>query len=130
MPDDTDLPSCSIERIDEIRLVLDQVANKWSIMILTILCEGPARFNAIKRRLGDVTHKSLTEALRRLERFGLVRREVMASSPVAVRYEITDLGVTLEGPITSMLQWSEKHSHEVLEAQRRYEQSQGAGNHG
>ncbi|MHA6893211.1 winged helix-turn-helix transcriptional regulator [Ralstonia pseudosolanacearum] len=123
MPDDTDLPACGMDRINEIRLVLDQVANKWSIMILTILCEdGPTRFNAIKRRLGDVTHKSLADALRRLERFGLIRREVISSSPVAVQYEITELGKTLEGPITSMLQWSEKYSGVVLEAQRKFDE--------
>jgi len=60
-----------------------KVANKWSVLILTVLCTQPARFNAIKRRLDQITHKALTEALRRLERNGLVSRRVIASSPVA-----------------------------------------------
>lgn len=114
MPDDTTKPSCSPERLADIRVVLDQVANKWSIMILTMLCEEPLRFNELKRRLGEVTHKSLTEALRRLERFGLISRTVISSSPVAVRYEITDLGRTLEVPVYTLVRWAEDHANQML----------------
>ena len=67
------------------RLILDQIADKWSIMILVFLCEKQAqRFSAIKRRLGGITQKSLTQALRRLERNGLLTRRVIAASPIAV----------------------------------------------
>ncbi|MBI6854928.1 helix-turn-helix domain-containing protein [Pseudomonas lijiangensis] len=121
MPDDTAPPSCSPQRLNEIRVVLDQVANKWSIMILTLLCDGPIRFNEIKRRIGSITHKSLTEALRRLERCGLIRREVICSSPVAVQYEITDLGITLGAPVMALLQWTENHASKVLDAQQQYD---------
>ncbi len=50
------------------RPILDQIADKWSVMILEVIYTQPARFNAIKRRLGRITHKALTQALRRLER--------------------------------------------------------------
>ncbi|MFP3481384.1 helix-turn-helix domain-containing protein, partial [Burkholderia sp. SIMBA_057] len=53
------------------RSFFDQVANKWSVMILTLLAEKPTRFNEIRRRLEGITHKALTQALRRLERNGL-----------------------------------------------------------
>jgi len=80
------------------RSFFDQVANKWSVMILTILAERPTRFNAMMRRLEGITHKALTQALRRLERNGLIERRVIATSPVAVEYSISDLGRTLQVP--------------------------------
>jgi DNA-binding HxlR family transcriptional regulator len=74
------------------RSIFDQVANKWSVMILILVKEKPTRFNEIRGRLKGVTHKALAQALRRLERDGLIAREALATSPVAVEYSITELG--------------------------------------
>lgn len=104
------------------RPVLDQIANKWSVMILTVLCPQPSRFNAIKRRLDGITHKALTEALRRLERNGLVNRRVIATSPVAVEYSITPLGRSLQEPFEALYAWASHHSPEVLAAQKSYDE--------
>jgi DNA-binding HxlR family transcriptional regulator len=104
------------------RSFFDQVANKWSVMILTLLTQKPTRFNEIKRRLEGITHKALTQALRRLERNGLISREVLNTSPVAVEYSITDLGRTLQIPFGAMYDWSIKHLHVIEEAQRAYDQ--------
>src|SRR5699024_606074 len=76
MAEDTALPNDFFAEAHTTRLILNQIADKWSVMILTILCSGPARFNAIKRHLDGITHKALTEALRRLERNGLLIRTV------------------------------------------------------
>lgn len=103
------------------QLVLDQVANKWSVMILTVVCEQPARFNAIQRRLGGITHKALTQALRRLERNGLVARRVIAGSPVGVEYSITPLGRTLQAPFSALRDWTDAHAAEVTRAQAAYD---------
>jgi DNA-binding HxlR family transcriptional regulator len=84
------------------RPVLDQIGDKWSVMILGVICTQLARFNAIKRRLGRITHKALTQALRRLQRNGLVTRLVIATSPVAVEYSITPLGLTLQQPFAAL----------------------------
>ena len=99
------------------RPVLDQIGDKWSVMILGVICTQPARFNAIKRRLGRITHKALTQALRRLERNGLVTRLVIATSPVAVEYSITPLGLTLQQPFEALYAWAVSHGSEVAQAQ-------------
>ena len=104
------------------RAFFDQVANKWSVMILTVLTQRPTRFNEIKRRLEGVTHKALTEALRKLERNGLVHREVLNTSPVAVEYSITGLGKTLQVPFGAMYQWSIDHLPEIESSQEAYDQ--------
>src|SRR3546814_20197774 len=75
------------------RPILDQVADKWSMMILTVL-ERPTRFNEIKRQLEGVTQRVLTQTLRRLERSGLVERRILPTSPVGVEYSLTSLGAS------------------------------------
>ncbi len=103
------------------RPVLDQIADKWSVMILGVICTQPSRFNAIKRRLGRITHKALTQALRRLERNGLVTRRVIATSPVAVEYSITPLGLTLQQPFAALYAWAVNHKSEVAQAQTAFD---------
>jgi len=103
------------------RSFFDQVANKWSVMILTALIEKPTRFNELRRRLEGVTHKALTQALRRLERNGLIARKVLPTSPVAVEYSITKLGRTLQVPLGAAFDWAINHLHEIQQAQDAYD---------
>ncbi|EGT5700736.1 helix-turn-helix domain-containing protein [Cronobacter sakazakii] len=114
--------AAQLAEINSTRPVLEQVANKWSVLILTVLCTQPARFNAIKRRLDPITHKALTEALRRLERNGLVSRRVIASSPVAVEYSITSLGRTLQEPFVALVSWARQHGAAIEQAQVAYDE--------
>ena len=104
------------------RLLLDQIADKWSVLILASLCDGPLRFNAIKRRIEGVTQKALTQCLRRLERNGIVERRVIAASPISVEYEITALGRSLERPFRALYVWTLEHLPEVEWARARYDE--------
>jgi DNA-binding HxlR family transcriptional regulator len=108
------------------RSFFDQAANKWSVMILTVLTEKPTRFNELRRRLEGVTHKALTQALRRLERNGLIARKVLATSPVAVEYSITELGRTLQVPLGAAYDWAINHLHEIEQAQVAYDRKAGS----
>ena len=105
------------------RLVLDQIADKWSVLILAVLQAKPLRFNAIKRRLEGITQKALTQALRRLERNGLVARRVIPISPVAVEYSITPLGLSLQQPFAALYAWTVDHLSEVREAQEAFDRA-------
>ena len=120
-----DIPALLAE-INSTRPILEQVANKWSVLILTVLCSQPARFNAIRRRLDPITHTALTEALRRLERNGLVSRRVIASSPVAVEYAITPLGRTLQEPFTALVSWAKQYGGAMEQAQVVYDEQRAA----
>ncbi len=71
------------------RVLIEEIADKWTILVVAALSRGPARFNQLKRALDPVTQKSLTQTLRRLERSGMVSRTVLDTSPVAVEYGIT-----------------------------------------
>ena len=95
------------------RPLFDQISDKWSMMVLTVLDGGPLRFNAIKRHLEGVSQKALTQCLRRLERNGLVSRTVIPVSPVAVEYEITPLGRALQRPLKALHDWMLEHLGEI-----------------
>ena len=103
------------------RLLFDQIADRWSMMVLTVLDEGPLRFNAIRRRLEGVTQKALTQCLRRLERNGLLTRRVIPASPVAVEYQISPLGRTLQTPFKALYAWTVDHLPEVEAARARFD---------
>lgn len=103
------------------RILLDQIADKWSVLILATLCKSPLRFNEIKRRLDGITQKALTQSLRRLERNGILSRRVIPSSQVAVEYSVTDLGHTLEEPFRALYRWTLQHSEAVMNAQAAFD---------
>jgi len=104
------------------RVLFDQIADKWSMMVLTVLDAGPLRFNAIKRQLEGITQKALTQCLRRLERNGLISRMVLTGSPVAVQYEITPLGRTLQEPFKALYIWTVRKLPEVEQARKAFDQ--------
>jgi DNA-binding HxlR family transcriptional regulator len=108
--------------VQKARPILEQIANKWSVLILTVLCTRPSRFNEIMRRLDGITHKALADALKRLERNGLIRREVLtATTPVGVEYTITPLGHSLRQPFEALYAWSMSHGVELERAQADYD---------
>ncbi|MFB9970648.1 winged helix-turn-helix transcriptional regulator [Pseudoroseomonas cervicalis] len=102
------------------RLVLDRIADKWTVMLLLLLRQGPQRFGALRRATG-ITQKVLSQALRRLERDGFVSRRVFATVPVTVEYAITPLGADLARALDGLRDWAEARIGAVLEAQRRYD---------
>ena len=109
------------------RPILEQIANKWTVLILSVLCTQPARFNDLKRRLDGITHKSLSDALKRLERNGLISRKVLPTQPIGVEYTITELGASLRGPFSALYDWSLAHGTELARAQAAYDASRKHG---
>jgi DNA-binding HxlR family transcriptional regulator len=105
------------------RPILEHIANKWTVLILSVLCTRPARFNDLKRRLDGITHKALSEALKRLERNGLISRKVLPTQPVGVEYTITDLGCSLREPFAALYNWSLANGSALQRAQCAYDSS-------
>ena len=93
------------------RLLLDQLADKWTILILNVLCSsgGKVRFNGIRRQIGGISQKTLSQCLRRLERDGVIERAVLDTAPIGVEYSITSLGRTLEIPFKALYDWAEAY---------------------
>jgi len=116
------MPVTEDNRVDcSSRFLLDQIADKWSVLILAALCNKPLRFNELKRCLDGITQKALTQTLRRLERNGILARRVIASSQIAVEYSITPLGRTLEEPFHALYLWTINHLPAVENAQAAFD---------
>ncbi|MEJ1156914.1 winged helix-turn-helix transcriptional regulator [Prosthecomicrobium sp. N25] len=103
------------------RLVLDRIADKWTLLILLRLEEEPRRFNALRREVDGISQKVLSQTLRALERDGLVQRRVYPTVPVSVEYAITPLGRTLTGTVDAIRRWAQDNIESVLAAQKRYD---------
>lgn len=114
------MPVASLEDLEHIRLVLEEITSKWTLLVLNALCHGPARFNALKRANPGITQKALTQCLRRLEASGLITRTVLSLAPVAVVYEVSPLGAPLEPHMMGILQWSAEHRDEILAAKKSF----------
>ncbi|NED14572.1 helix-turn-helix domain-containing protein [Streptomyces sp. SID9124] len=121
-----------MDTADEVRIdaphreLLDQILDKWSLAVLNELCERPCRFNELRRAIPQVTQKSLTATLRRLERNGVIEREVLSTRPVAVRYRITPLGKTLREPIDVLLAWTSQHMPAIERAREDFDEREDA----
>jgi DNA-binding HxlR family transcriptional regulator len=112
----------AFERDCSIRLVLDRIADKWTVMMMSLLSDGkPHRFNALRRNVEGISQKMLTQTLRDLERDGLVVRTVYAEVPPRVEYALTPLGITLCGPIDQLGEWATAHVAEVKRAQEKFD---------
>mgnify|MGYP001297415966 CR=1 FL=1 len=103
------------------RLLLDHIADKWASLILWRLSDGPIRFNELRRKIEGISTKVLSQALKALERDGLISRAVFATVPVTVEYSITPLGATLAQKISAVTEWAEDNIEAVLDAQQRYD---------
>lgn len=97
------LLSDSCQRVSE---VLSRVGDKWSVLVVMLLQDGPRRFNELKRMINGVSQRMLTMTLRGLERDGLVKRTVYPTTPPRVDYELTPLGHSLSKPVEALGRWA------------------------
>ncbi len=115
-PDRTLLNNC-----DAVRPILVRIGDKWSVLIVMALRDGPRRFNQIRRDIGSISQRMLTLTLRGMERDGLVSRKVYPTTPPRVEYALTDLGQSLRAPVEALGTWAVAHEARILAAQARYD---------
>ncbi|WP_112661963.1 winged helix-turn-helix transcriptional regulator [Microvirga flavescens] len=108
------------------RLVLDRLADKWALLILDRLEDGPVRFNHLRRDIKGISQKVLSQTLKKLERDGLISRTVFPTVPVTVEYALTPLGLTLTETVSALAHWAERNMDAVLAAQASYDAASGA----
>jgi len=107
--------------------VLTRVGDKWSVLVIMMLIDGPVRFNELKRKIGGISQRMLTLTLRGLERDGLVTRTVFPTIPPRVDYELTDLGRGLSQPVEALGKWAYDHRTEIEDARARFDRRNDAG---
>jgi DNA-binding HxlR family transcriptional regulator len=107
--------------------VLARVGDKWTVLVVTVLADGPKRFNEIRRALGSISQRMLTLTLRGLERDGLVTRTVFPTVPPRVDYALTGLGKSLIEPVSELGLWARRNRAAIAEARGRFDAAAGDG---
>ena len=102
--------------------ILARVGDKWTVLIVVLLGDGPKRFNEIKRMVGGISQRMLTFTLRGLERDGLVTRTVFPTTPPRVEYELTKLGSTLWEAVEPLSSWARAHVSEILTSREKFDE--------
>lgn len=108
-----------------VRSILATVTGKWSSLILLSLEDGSLRFSGIKRAIGDITQRVLTENLRALERDGYITRDVVPGPPVEVHYQLTRTGTALVARFLPLVTWAVEHYDHVQAARKNYDSVHG-----
>jgi DNA-binding HxlR family transcriptional regulator len=105
---------------------LARIGDKWTVLVVELLRDGPIRFNEIRRSISGISQRMLTLTLRELERDGLVTRTVYPTIPPRVEYELTKLGRTLYEPLASVAKWV-RENKPTIDAARKAFDARGTG---
>lgn len=110
-----DHPDCGI------RDVLDRLGDKWSVLVIVELANGPRRFRQLQRAIDGISQRMLTLTVRRLERDGLVLRTAYPTVPAQVDYRLTETGTSLTHLVKALADWSLAHRAAIGEARQAYD---------
>lgn len=116
-------PECAVT-IELVRDVLARVGDKWTVLVITTLADGPLRFTAMHERIAGLSQRMLSQTLRMLTRDGLVKRTAYAEVPPRVEYELTPLGRSLSAAVAHVVSWVQEHQTEIAGNRQAYD---GAG---
>ena len=104
--------------------VLARVGDKWTVLVVSVLGDGPKRFNELRRALGSISQRMLTLTLRGLERDGLVTRTVTPTIPPRVDYALTRPGRSLLAPVSALGLWARRNRPAIADARQRFDAAQ------
>lgn len=111
------------DKVDIIRHILERAGDKWSVLVIASLRDGPRRYTDLERTIPGISQRMLTLTLRQLRRDGLVTRTAYAEVPPRVEYALTTLGTTLLGIVASLADWAVTHHAEIRENRARFDAS-------
>lgn len=110
-----------------ISTLLSRIGDKWTVLVVSALAEGPRRFNELRREIPSVSQRMLTLTLRNLERDGIVSRTVTPTIPPRVDYELTELGRSLQRPANALAEWALDNVEAIHKAQAEFDSRRELG---
>ncbi len=103
-----ELKSCPIEATFRI------IGKKWTVLIIREMLRGTTQFNRFVENIEGITPKVITERLRELQKFGIIRRRIVSEYPIRVEYELTDLGREFEPVLLAAASFSMKNMPKIV----------------
>jgi DNA-binding HxlR family transcriptional regulator len=110
-----------LTQCNQVTSILSRIGDKWSVLVVVMLGDGPMRFNELRRTINGISQRMLTLTLRGLERDGFLTRTVYPTIPPRVDYELTPLGFSLLEPVRAMGQWAIQNAASIEEARSRFD---------
>ena len=101
--------------------ILSRMGDKWTVLVIVVLRDGPCRFNELKRRIDGISQQMLTRTLKALERDGMIVRTTFPTTPPQVQYELSELGRSLSGPVLALGRWAYDNLDAIDAAHERYD---------
>ncbi|WP_030796307.1 winged helix-turn-helix transcriptional regulator [Streptomyces sp. NRRL S-337] len=115
-------PECAAT-IELVRDVLARVGDKWTVLVITTLADGPLRFTALHERIAGISQRMLSQTLRSLTRDGLITRTAYAEVPPRVEYTLTPLGRSLSDTVTHVVRWVQEHQIEIVRNREEFDEA-------
>jgi DNA-binding HxlR family transcriptional regulator len=95
---------------------MDVLSGKWKIAIISSICYyNQRRFSDILNDVVGISNKMLSKELKELEVNKLVKRTVLDTQPITVKYVLTDHGKTLQTIINNLTDWGIEHRKKIIE---------------
>lgn len=117
-------PGETVETCETISQLLSRIGDKWTILVVRTLGRGPRRFNELRRDIGDISQKMLSQTLRNLERDGFLTRTVTPTTPPSVEYALTEMGQDFLRPVCAIASWTAEHAEQITAARAAYDARQ------
>ena len=103
------------------RDVLTKIGDRWTVLVINALAQGPLRYSELHHRVGGISQKMLSQTLKGLTHDGLVARQVYPEIPPRVEYELTAAGLSLLEPLQMLVNWAIAHMDDIVAARKRAE---------
>ena len=94
-----EMPACPVATTVQL------IGSKWKLLIMRNLLARPWRFNELRKDLGGISQKVLTDSLRSMEKDGIITRTVYPEVPPKVEYALSELGESMRPIMDAMEQW-------------------------
>ncbi|PXX58709.1 HxlR family transcriptional regulator [Nocardia tenerifensis] len=107
------------DQVGSIRQVLDRVGDKWSLLVIAVLENGPLRYTDLQHATTGISQRMLTLTLGQLRQDGLLTRTSYPEVPPRVEYALTPLGRGLLDIVTGLIEWTTEHHEEIARNRAR-----------
>ena len=110
-----------IEHAPLVRQILDQVGDKWTLMVIATLRGGVMRYTELLRAIPGISQRMLSRTLAQLHHDGLITRTAYAEVPPRVEYALAPLGDSLHAIVVSLIDWAITHHDEIRQHRARFD---------
>ena len=89
---------------------LDRVGDRWSLLVVDALLDGPRRFGELRESLPGIAPNILTDRLRRLERERILVSKAYSTRPPRMEYALTGDGRDLASALRLLSDWGSRRT--------------------